>query len=87
MVFLGSDDFMQQLPQQDEGLKEVPRVQRHAARPKLEEIFGANSPDEAIAAAYREHGYTREIAGILGVNYATVSRRLCKDKVCEIKRC
>jgi putative transposase len=57
-------------------LKEIPRVQLHAAKPPLERIF-ARQGEKAIVRAYREHGYRMgEIAAYLGVHYATVSRRL-----------
>jgi len=81
-IYLGSEKFIKDLMKEDnlpkeEDLTEVPRYQRNVSRPKLEEIFEGKPQEEAIALAYREHGYTmKEIANYLGIHYATVSRRL-----------
>ena len=56
---------------------EIARRHWHPCRPSLGELFDRFERDEAIAVAYREHGYTmQEIAAALGCHYATVSRRL-----------
>lgn len=67
-----------------DGVKEIPRLQRYAGRPDLEEILaggcraGRSEKDRAMAVAVR-YGYTmKEIAGYLNVHYATVSRALNK---------
>lgn len=76
-IFLGSDQFVQQLPRQTGVLKEIPQVQRQINRPTLAQMFKGLSQEQAIASAYREHGYRlKEIADYLRVHYATVSRRL-----------
>lgn len=86
-IYLGSDQFIQALPQREEELTEVPRVQRQAICPKLSQIFEGVPQDEAIAIAYRDHGYRmKEIAEFLGVHYVTVSRRLRREKLPPRKR-
>lgn len=81
-IYLGSDAFIEQLPKPDEIVKEIPRIQRQGVRPSLDELFAEAPIDEAIAAAYREYGYTmKAIADYLGVHYATVSRRLRKQEL------
>ncbi len=97
-VILGSADFLSKIrdmytPQDD--LKEIPRIQRYATRPKLEELFGdweaggKASRDKVIYKAYVECGYTlSEIAAYLGVHYSTVSRavsRVEEDKIWHCK--
>ncbi len=79
-IYLGSEGFIESIPKPGAKLNEVPREQRLLNRPPLAEIFaGADTRDEGILAAYRDHGYTmREIAEFLGVHYATVSRWLRK---------
>jgi len=67
-------------------LKEIPRVQRFAARPPLEEIFrGATdkrSRNRSICEAHVHHGYKmNEIAQLLGIHYSTVSRVLGKAEM------
>ena len=80
-IYLGSDDFIKNLPQPCERLKEIPRIQRLTTRSSLAELFASHERDEAILKAYREHGYTmREIADYLGVHYATISRRIRKQE-------
>lgn len=78
-IYLGSESFVSDLPKKDDTLREIPKVQRFAARPALNEIFSAGASVEAIYRAYRDCGYTqREIAQHLGVHYATISRRIRK---------
>jgi REP element-mobilizing transposase RayT len=75
-IYLGDEEFVKRHAQASADLNEVPRAQRHAARPPLEEIF-RTAGSQAIALAYHEHGYRmKEMADFLGVHYATVSRRL-----------
>jgi putative transposase len=75
-IYLGDEEFVRQQPRPGDGLKEIPRAQRQASRPSLDEIF-ANSDPHAVARANGEYGYRmREIADFLGVHYATISRRL-----------
>ncbi len=79
-IYLGTEKFIKSIPKPGVKLNEVPREQRLINRLTLEEIFAdADTRDEGILAAYRDHGYTMwEIAEFLGVHYATVSRRLRK---------
>ena len=77
-IFLGSDEFISRhaSPERNE-IREVPRVQRRAVRPTLEQILGKKARGRSVEIAYREYGYRMtEIARHLGVHYATVSRRL-----------
>lgn len=62
---------------------EIPRRERHALRPTLEELFadasGRGDRDARSLRAVHEHGYTlRAIAEFLGVHYVTVSRSLAR---------
>ncbi|MFZ5863293.1 MAG: transposase [Nitrospirota bacterium] len=77
-IYLGTEAFVDSLPLSQEALPEVPRVQRRRQRPTLAALLKTGRPSpQAIAAAYREHGYRlREIAEHCGVHYATISRRL-----------
>ncbi|MBC7220023.1 transposase [Candidatus Bipolaricaulota bacterium] len=75
-IYLGSNEFVRNLPKGGRGLSEVPRAQREGVRPSLEDLLGENAA-AGMVAAYRTHGYAmREIAEFLGVHYATVSRRI-----------
>ena len=75
-IYLGSEAFIERHSPRNRELKEIPRAQVRAVRPKLERIL-KGSDDRSIVLAYREHGYRlHEIAEYLGVHYATVSRRL-----------
>jgi putative transposase len=57
-------------------IPEVPRRHTRPVRAPLEELL-ADGSDAAIAAAYRDHGYTlTQIGGHLGRHYTTISRRL-----------
>jgi putative transposase len=80
-IFYGTDEFINQLSgllDEKRDTKEVPRLQRYAARPLLNELFkDRNVKDETIYAAYVRHGYTmKEIAEHLGFHYATISRAM-----------
>ncbi len=62
-------------------LREIPRAQRFAGRPTLNEVFSgvASRADRnaRCALAVRSFGYTlRELADFLGLHYATISRVL-----------
>jgi len=62
--------------------KEIPRKQRYANRPSLEDAlnrFDKHQRDQAIYIAHVHHGYTlKEIAEYLSIHYATVSRAVKK---------
>ncbi len=76
-VILGSDRFVEERTADLLPSAEVPRNHWRPLRPSVSEIVRARAQDEAIAVAYRDHGYPmREIAAALGCHYATVSRRL-----------
>ncbi len=87
-IYLGSEKFIESVPKPQAKLKEIPREQRLLGRLPLSEIFAAaETRDDGILAAYRDHGYTmQEIAEYLGVHYATVSRHLSKLEQREISR-
>ena len=82
-VILGDDDFAEKvipLLKEKAPLKEVPRAQRFATRPSLEELFAGvkeskSRRNEKIYEAYMQHGYTlSEIGRELGLHYSTVSK-------------
>jgi REP-associated tyrosine transposase len=75
-IYLGSESFIEEHAHQSKKHTEIPRAQLQAARPSLRKIFDRRG-EKAIEVAYTDYGYRmREIAGHLGVHYATVSRRL-----------
>jgi len=78
-IYLGSKDFVSK-HQPDRPIREVPRKQTQAHRPKLSDLFKSRGdPGRAVIEAYRRYGYRLiEIAEYLGVHYATVSRQLKK---------
>jgi len=82
-IFLGTDEFIKQLSgllDEKENIKEVPRLQRYAARPPLRELSkgkGRKAEDKTIYNAYVRYGYTmKEISDHLGIHYATISRAI-----------
>jgi REP element-mobilizing transposase RayT len=85
-IFWGTDEFIKQLSgllDEKESIKEVPRVQRYAARPPLRGLFNGKkgkdrtAEDRTIYDAYVRYGYTmKEIAEHLGFHYATISRAI-----------
>ena len=76
-IYLGGKDFIRK-HQPDRLIREVPRRQTQAHRPKLADLFKSRGDrGRAIFVAYRRYGYRMiEIAEHLGVHYATVSRQL-----------
>jgi len=81
-IYLGSDAFIaQHAPAGSDAFREIPREQRLASRPLLEDVFASAPEERAMATAYRVHGYRlKEIADFLGVHYSTISRRLKKQE-------
>lgn len=85
-VLLGSEAFgerMHPLLLQKQALKEIPRAQRQADRPRLSKLFPAAvcrvkpTRDAAIRDACLRHGYTAAaVARAADVHYSTVSRIL-----------
>ncbi len=96
-IFLGTADFvsrLRELLKGKEGLKEVPRAQRYATRPSLEQLLPRDKPvqlserDEAVYKAHVAYGYRlREIADHLGVHYSTVSRAVKRMEESEMLHC
>jgi DNA-directed RNA polymerase specialized sigma24 family protein len=83
-VLLGEQAFLRKIAPRLKSTalaKEIPKAQRHAARPSLEQAFGKLDPanhaarDRLVATLHLKHGYTQaQIAAHLGLHYATVSR-------------
>jgi REP element-mobilizing transposase RayT len=77
-VLLGSEQFVDRHRNRlkEAGkIKEIPRRQRYAGRPRLEEIFKGSSREQSIYQAHVDYGYTlREISDQLDLHYTTVSK-------------
>ncbi len=79
---LGKEDFVKKLRGYVKGyetIAEIPRSQRYMSRPQLKKLFEGKLPkakrDTAIVQAVHRYGYSqREVADVLGLHYATVSR-------------
>jgi len=81
---LGSKEFVERIKpaaKEKEAIKEIPKVQRLAFRPPLEEIISSDKisnrekRNRAIGKAYSDYGYTQsEIARHLKLHYGTISR-------------
>lgn len=81
---LGNKEFVDKLgpvAKDRAEIKEIPKVQRFAFRPLLDEILSLekrknrNERNKAIGKAYLDYGYTQaEIASHLELHYATISR-------------
>jgi putative transposase len=75
-IYLGSEAFIEKHSPRNRELKEIPRSQLRAVRPRLDTIL-KKGDSGGIVTAYKEYGYRlHEIAAHLGVHYATVSRHL-----------
>ncbi len=85
-IFLGKEDFIRKVTGSlngKEAIKEIPRVERLAGRPPLEEILGemekGRMRDEKMYIAHIRYGYSlTEIGNSLGIHYSTVSKTLKK---------
>ena len=83
---MGNTDFAEKLKdylEEKRRLKEIPRIQRFAARKELDEIFKGikekSRRNRQIYIAHIEYGYTlKEIADCLEIHYSTVSKILKK---------
>lgn len=96
-ILMGTDRFVQEMTprlHEIEHQREIPRSQRLAARPSLEEIFAdvtsKTKRNQKIHEAARQHEYTlAELQHHLGLHYSTISRiasriddaRMSKDKI------
>jgi len=89
-ILLGSDEFVDKLKpllSDYEALKEVPRRERLATRPSLDELFSKvrdkKARDRQIHAATCVHEYTLQaVADFLGLHYSTISmiaKRIAED--------
>lgn len=92
-VFLGRDNFVQQMQARLDDVKEmreVPKLERFASRPSLDSLLADaqlashQEKSKRIYEAYRDYGYTqKDIADFLGIHYTTVSRRIKKvERMC-----
>jgi putative transposase len=80
-ILLGTDEFVDKLKlllSDYEALKEIPRRERLATRPSLDELFSKVRDKKArnrqIHAAVRVHEYTLQaVADFLGLHYSTIS--------------
>jgi REP element-mobilizing transposase RayT len=89
-ILLGSESFVKKMTgklKAAEGLREIPRRQRLAARPALSALFpkqgfkNKTARDKAIHQAHRDHGYTLvEIGRALGLHYTTISKVVNRDE-------
>jgi hypothetical protein len=87
-VLLGDEKFVKgfkALLSDKDQVKEIPRQQRHVARPGLEELFqkrGAGKQrNKNIYAAHMKYGYKLyEIANYLQIHYTTVSKIIAKEE-------
>jgi putative transposase len=83
-ILLGGDSFMEKfkdLLRNKEEIKEIPRRQRYAGRPSLNELFknersgGKNDRNQGMYDAHMKYGYSlKEISDYLEVHYTTVSK-------------
>jgi len=81
-ILLGSEQFIERMESHLAGQSitpEVPKSQRLLHRPALEQLLSDTKSklarNEAMSKCYLEYGYTQaEIAKVLGLHYATVSR-------------
>ena len=80
-LFLGKETFIDALKEaipEKSAAREIPKQQRYAKRPPLEEIFPngrtKKKRNEAIVVGHLTYGYEqKEIAAFLGIHYTTVS--------------
>ena len=89
-IFLGTEEFIGQLREllnEKKDMKELPKLQRHVARPSLSDLIKTKKGKErktegkAIYAAYVRYGYSmKEIAEFLGLHYATISRAIKREE-------
>jgi putative transposase len=81
-VLLGEENFVGKLRDYVKGyeeMAEIPRSQRYLSRPKLKILFEGKltktKRDALIVRAVHRYGYSqREVADVLDLHYATVSR-------------
>jgi len=87
-IFLGKEGFVEGLRNllgESQELEEIPRAQRYASRPSLQDLFlpGGEDRKERDRRIYDSHvhyGYTlKEIAQHLGIHYTTVSKAVKRN--------
>ena len=85
-LFLGGNKFvakMQKLADDKKEIGEIPRTQRYASRPALDELLrratNKQERNTQMVKAHLDHGYTlQEIPQFLGIHYTTVSKVIKK---------
>lgn len=95
-LFLGGEDFEKRLIEpltETMDIKEVPREQRYASRPSLNELLtpvtstDKVSRDWMIYNAHAEYGYSlKEIGDYLDIHYATVSKMVKRAEQKKVAR-
>jgi REP element-mobilizing transposase RayT len=92
-ILLGGEGFTEKfkaLLTKKEDIKEIPRIQRHAGRQRIADLFNKEKKvtrkvrNKRIYNAHIRYGYTlKEIAEYLGVHYTTVSKAVkeTEDKI------
>ena len=83
-MLLGDEAFVTRLQpalEESRAIRDVPRAQRFADRPRLEALFGENQSrtkaerDSLIYEAHIHHGYSlSEIGKALDLHYTTISK-------------
>jgi REP element-mobilizing transposase RayT len=87
-IFFGSPEFVDSMNEITAGnvsIKEIPKVQRHVNRVKLEALFqeinGKQDRNDKIWMAHVQYGYKmKEIADCLSLHYTTVSKIINSKK-------
>lgn len=75
-IYLGSSEFAARSSAPHDPIPEVPRAHWQPVRPSIESIL-EHEPERGILVACRTYGYPlKDVGGVLGVHYSTVSRRL-----------
>ena len=90
-IFLGGQGFVssfKKVLEKKGRLGEIPKVQRYADRPKLEELFLPGvilkkpKRNQTIYAAHIHHGYSlKEIGDHLQIHYTTVSKVIKEERL------
>ncbi|GBD97993.1 MAG TPA: addiction module toxin RelE [Nitrospirae bacterium] len=83
---LGKEDFAESLIEYVKGygdIKEIPRSQRYASRPGLDELFDEETKGDRkkrkkkVQEAVERHGYRqKEVADYIGIHYSVISKLL-----------
>jgi hypothetical protein len=88
-MILGKEEFVEKIKdllKEKEEIKEIPIIERFAARPALTSVFGETGDryerDSNIYVAHIKYGYSlKAIGDFLGIHYSTASKALKKEIV------